>query len=62
MRRNLELMNVENYLEEQKVGAHLGSVSGPTLPMPSGETVHGSDRSPIPTTVHDLGISGQIGS
>lgn len=29
VRRNLELMNVENYLEEQKVGAHLGSVSAP---------------------------------
>lgn len=27
MRRNLELKNVENYLEEQKVGAHLGDVS-----------------------------------
>ena len=28
VRRNLELRNVENYLEEQRVGAHLGDVSG----------------------------------
>lgn len=26
VRRSMELMNVENYLEEQKVGAHLGNV------------------------------------
>ena len=40
-------MNVENYLEEQKVGAHLGSVSGPSLPTPLGEIMRVTDGSPI---------------